>query len=180
MRETVGILATALLGTAVSLRLARRAGLPRGQHVVLSALALDLWGGVVANNTRSCARWYERPGQGVADHLRFSLAHGHPFVIAWCDWSVTRGESRPWRRALLQYAFVQAATLGIRRAAPRHRRTAGLAATVAGLALDAGMGRSAVAPWFGPVLFAKLLLGHASAALWSDADLVAEPTAQNS
>jgi hypothetical protein len=30
------------------------------------------------------------------------------------------------------------------------------------------LGPSRTAPWFAPVYYAKLLLGHASAALWPD------------
>src|SRR5918993_3633965 len=73
------------LVVAPSLAAAARA-LPVGEALLLRLLAGDLWGGVVANNTLACARWYERPGQTDADHLRFAAAHLiHPLLVAALD-----------------------------------------------------------------------------------------------
>src|ERR671912_638803 len=80
------MLSSGLAGLAVApfLTAAARA-LPLGEALLLRILAGDLWGGVVANNTRACARWYERPGQTDADHLRFAAAHLHPVLVAGLD-----------------------------------------------------------------------------------------------
>jgi hypothetical protein len=65
------------------------------------------------------------------------------------------------------------ATVVIRRL-PRHRRVLGVALTGGGLVLDRVLGPSDRAPWFAAVYYPKLLLGHAAAAIWSDAELDAD------
>ena len=164
--ETAATLAVAALGAGSAFLWARRAGASLPQQALSTLLAADLWGGAVANNTRACARWYERPGQGTAEHLRFSALHLHPFVVG------PSGRQPGWVWAAAHYGYLQLATLGIRRAG-RHRRVAGVLATGGGLLLDRLLGPSRTAQWFGPVFYTKLLLGHASAALWSDEDLSA-------
>lgn len=51
---------------------------------------------------------------------------------------------------------------------PRRRRLllAG-AATGVGLCLDHLLGSSTAAPWFAPVYYTKLLIGHAAGSLWN-------------
>jgi hypothetical protein len=135
-------------------------------NLIMRVMAADLWGGVWANNTKACARWYERPGQTDADHLRFAALHVHPAVVAWMD----RAEPRRvpgWAWASAHYGYLMASTLVIRRT-PQRRRALGATLTAGGVALDAALGPSRTAPWFAPVYYAKLLLGHASAALWPD------------
>jgi hypothetical protein len=156
------------LVVAPSLTPAARA-LPRGEAVLLRILAADLWGGVVANNTRACARWYERSGQTDAHHLRFAAAHLHPLLVAVLD---RRAPGAPVRRgvaAVARYGYLMLATVVIRRARGQHRRLAAVALTLGGIVLGSALGPAAVAPWFGPVYYAKLLLGHAGAALWPPA-----------
>jgi hypothetical protein len=140
--------------------------LPWGEAALLRVLAADLWGGVVANNTRACARWYERPGQTDADHLRFAAAHLHPLLVAVLDRRAPEGRTPRGAAAVARYGYLLLATVLIRRARGRRRQVAAVALTLAGIGLDAGLGRAAVAPWFGPVYYAKLLLGHAGTALW--------------
>ena len=167
--------ASAALGCALSVDAARRRGLDGRRRAALGLASLDLWGGAVANNTRSCARWYERPGQGLTSHLRFAAAHLHPFLVAWVDRSALAGRRRlVW--ALAHYLYLLLATWAVRRVGGRLRRPAAVAATGAGVALDVGLGPSAAAPWFAAVFYIKLLLGHAGAALWSDARLRHEST----
>ncbi|KUI24519.1 hypothetical protein AU195_01675 [Mycobacterium sp. IS-1496] len=162
---TATILGVAALGGCLAPRLAGDR-LDAAKRTLLVVAAVDLWGGAWANNTVACARWYERPGQTDADHLRFALAHVHPLVLAWID----GGGRRRWRWALADYGYLLAATWVLRRATGL-RQPLGVALTAAGVALDAGLGPSRTAPWFGPVFYAKLLMGHASAALWSNATL---------
>jgi hypothetical protein len=154
-----------ILGAAIAPRIshARRSAL---RDLVLAVLALDLWGGAWANNTLACARWYERPGQRNADHLRFAVLHIHPFVLALLDSGKDARAAAAWRGAAARYAFLIAGTALIRRSS--RRRPVASALTALGIALDAWTGRSASAPWFTPVFYTKLLLGHAGAALWPD------------
>lgn len=164
-QQSAAIVAAGLAGAAV----APRAGRPhrRAEAVTLTLLAADLWGGAVANNTLGCARWYERPGQGAVQHLAFAAVHVHPFVIGHFD--RTRGPNRA-RWTIATYGYMVGATALIR-AVPRYRRVLGVAATLGAIALDAGLGPSPSAPWFAPMYSTKLLLGHASAARFSDAAL---------
>lgn len=160
-----------VLGVAAAPALARPL-LPAGRRVALALMAADLWGGAWVNNTRACARWYERAGQTDGDHLRFAAAHLHPVAVAWLDSGQTHRVPPPvWAGA--HYAYLMAATVAIRRAG-RGRRALGVAATIGGVVLDRALGPSAAAPWFAPVFYAKLLSGHAAAALWSR-DALAQP-----
>lgn len=158
----VGAVAAALVARA------RRASPPRVG--VASLLAVDLAGGAYVNNTRACARWYERPGQGFGAHVSFAALHVHPVVVAWLDAESPGRRVHPASWAAAHYAYLMASTVVIRRY-PARRRALGVALTVGGLALDGALGPSPRAPWFAWAYYPKLLLGHASAALWSDEDL---------
>ncbi|TFV55666.1 hypothetical protein E4P42_22125 [Mycobacterium sp. PS03-16] len=152
------------LGVAAAPAVAGRPLSP-GRKVALALMAADLWGGAWVNNTRACARWYGRAGQTDGDHLRFAAAHLHPVAVAWLDNAgPQRVPASVWAGA--HYVYLMAATVVIRRAG-RGRRALGVLATVGGIALDRALGPSAAAPWFAPVFYAKLLSGHAAAALWS-------------
>ncbi|MEZ0341385.1 hypothetical protein ACAG25_15515 [Mycobacterium sp. pV006] len=161
---TATILGLAGLGGLDALRHTRRLGAAR--TTLLAVCAVDLWGGAWANNTAACARWYERPGQTDADHLRFALVHLHPLVLAWVDGADRRG----WWHAGARYAYLVAATVLIRRFRA-HRRPLGWVLTAGGVALDAALQPYPSARWFGPVFYLKLLAGHAAAARWPDETL---------
>lgn len=167
--NTVSLTLAAAGGLAAH-RLARRE-IGTIDELLCDALAGDLWGGAWANNTRACARWYERPGQRDRDHLTFASLHLHPAAYAWIDRS-HRADAGIWAAA--HYGYLLAATWVIR-SRPRHRRLLGVLTTAGGVALDRALGPSSAAPWFAPVFYAKLLLGHASAARWTDAELTAPP-----
>lgn len=164
--ENIGTLTSAAAGAVLAPRL--DTGRPRGAvtTAVLSLFAMDIWGGAWANNTRSCARWYERPGQGTGEHLGFAAAHVHPFALAGYDRGL-RTRTHPVVWAGVTYGYLLAATSAIR-LLPEHRRWLGIVTTLGAVALDQAMGPSPTAPWFAPAFSKKLLLGHASAALWSD------------
>ena len=109
--------------------------------------AADLWGGVWANNTKACARWYGLPGQTDADYLKFAALHVHPAVLARAD----RAEQRRvpgwvWASALRLPDGIDGGDT------PPPPSTAGTR-------------RDADGRW------SKLLLGHASSALWPDSTL---------
>lgn len=164
----------ALVAPVVAARVEGRGGRQMATKVdrlVAGALALDLWGGVYVNSTRACARWYERPGQTDADHLRFAVLHVHPAAVAWLDRGTGSRVPGPlW--AGCHYGYLQVSTMLIR-GNPRSRRALGVALTLGGLALDGLLGRSLAAPWFAFTYYPKLLLGHAGASLWSEQQLAA-------
>lgn len=164
--------ATTAVGAVAAPLVARCRGAGRARVAAACLLAVDLSGGAYVNNTRACARWYERPGQGAAAHYGFAALHVHPAAVAWLDAGVAGPRRRvpPAAWAAAQYAYLMAATVVVRRN-PARRRALGVALTAGGLALDAALGPSRVAPWFAWTYYPKLLLGHASAALWSDEDL---------
>ena len=165
--DNASILGSGLAGLVVAPALTPAArALPLGEAVLLRILAADLWGGVVANNTRACARWYERPGQTDADHLRFAAVHLHPLLVAVLDRRAPGARVPGGVWAVGCYGYLMLATALIRRASGRRRRLAAVALTLSGILLDRTLGPAAVAPWFGPSYYVKLLLGHAGAALW--------------
>jgi hypothetical protein len=93
-------------------------------------------------------------------------------VLALLDSGTETRAAAAWRGAAARYAFLLAATALIRRSSRRRRVAAAL--TALGTALDARTGRSASAPWFAPVFYTKLLLGHAGAALWPDGKIFSQ------
>jgi hypothetical protein len=164
---------TTLVGAVAAPAVARARGAGPRRAVAACLLAIDLAGGAYVNNTRACARWYERPGQGDGTHDAFAALHVHPAAVAWLDAGTAGHGGRrehPAAWAAAQYGYLMAATVVVRRN-PARRRVLGVALTAGGLVLDAALGPSRVAPWFAWTYYPKLVLGHASAALWSDEDL---------
>ncbi|MGW6318141.1 hypothetical protein [Streptomyces sp. NPDC055099] len=153
---------------------AKARGAGAGRAAVTGLMAVDLVGGVYVNNTRACARWYERPGQGSTQHYTFAACHVHPAAVAWLDaGSPGRGAGgrvHPAAWAVAHYAYMATATVIIRRH-PAQRRILAATLTAGGLTLDKLLGPSHTAPWFAWTYYPKLLLGHAGAALWSDSEL---------
>lgn len=168
--NTLVTLSSSVVAAVGAISVAQRRGAGRGAAAVVALLALDLAGGAYVNNTRACARWYERPGQGDAQHLTFAALHVHPAVIAWLD-SRDGRRTHPLAWACAHYGYLMLATSVIRRNA-EHRRVLGVATTAGGLALDRALGSSSIAPWFAWAYYPKLLMGHAAASLWSDEQLV--------
>ena len=163
---TVVTSAAGLLGAGWA---ARRAGARNRAATLLALLAVDIVGGAYVNNTRACARWYECPGQGSRQHLQFAALHAHPAVVAYSDHAVGRRDNAMgW--SLAHYGYMMAATVVIR-SRLRRRRPLGFVLTAGGLVLDRVLGPSHTAPWFAWAYYPKLLMGHAGASLWSDAEL---------
>ncbi|MDY7105123.1 MAG: hypothetical protein S0880_28385 [Actinomycetota bacterium] len=164
--ENAGSIGLGVVGAAVAWHSPPRSH-ARWARGLLTALSFDLWGGAWANNTPACVRWYERPGQGPAEHLRFASIHVHPFAIA----AIDGGGARRWVWAATQYAYLMATTAVLVRTAGRRRRMLALAATAGGITIDRVLGPSPSAPWFAPIFYAKLLAGHAGAGAlgpWAD------------
>ena len=141
---------------------------PGGRRALVKALAVDLWGGAWVNNTRASVEWYERTGQGVREHLGFAAVHAlHPALVARFDADRgARGAGSAARWALSHYALMLASTAVITTSARRARLPLATAATAAGVAADRHLGPSTTAPWFAPIYYAKLLIGHAAGSVW--------------
>lgn len=162
---------SALAGGLAAAMVTRRRGGGPAATATVALLAADLIGGAYVNNTLASTRWYERPGQGSREHLRFAACHVHPALIAWLDRGQP-GKVPPPVWAALHYGYLMAATATIR-SLPGQRRVLGPVLTAGGIALDAAVGSSRLVPWFAPSYYSKLLLGHASATLYRDEQLSA-------
>ncbi|GAA1437947.1 hypothetical protein GCM10009616_40610 [Microlunatus lacustris] len=164
--ENAGTLGSGLLGGALAPLLdAQRSGPGRDRpaELALPLLAIDLWGGAWCNNTPTAARWYHREGRGRIQHLVFTAAHLHPFVVAWLDRRSPLHRSRlTW--AISHYSYLQVATVLIASQRRRTQRVTAVAATLGGILLDRLLGPSDRAPWFAPVYYVKLLTGHVGGA----------------
>lgn len=128
--------------------------------VVLGALiGADVIGGAVCNMTETTKRWYHRPEQRPRDHLGFIVLHLlHIVAVAWAfrgagfdaAYALTVGGWLIATAALVLYA---PATL-------RSPLATTLYAVTLGLSLYA-LGPTPGLEWFVPLLFVKLLNGHA-------------------
>lgn len=138
-------------------------------RVLMRLLAADLWGGVWVNNTRTCVKWYERPGQGARQHLGFAALHLlHPALIAQADHADgRRSRASATRWVLGHYALMLGAAALIANTPRRARLPIAAVSAVAGLVMDHRLGRSTTAPWFAPVYYTKLLIGHAAGSVWN-------------
>lgn len=162
-------LVSGAVGAVGASLVATRRGAALLTSTALGLSALDLVGGAYVNNTRACARWYERAGQGTAAHLKFAALHVHPILVARLDHRMGKRQSAvSW--ACAHYTYMMLATIGLR-AFPAYRRSLGIGLTAGGLLLDRMLRPSTVAPWFAWAYYPKLIMGHAAASLWTDADL---------
>lgn len=166
--ELLGTLAASAAGALWGHR-ALASEAPRHVQVVMRVAAVDLWGGTWVNNTPSCVRWYERPGQGPADHAGFAALHLlHAAVVGYADTATgSRDPGSASRWALAHWGWMLVSTVGVAAAPRRARLPLALGASAAGLGLDRALGRSSAAPWFAPVFYAKLLIGHAAGSIWN-------------
>lgn len=131
-------------------------GWSAGHYAILALLALDIGGGLIANATAVTRRWYQRPGQGVRQHLGFVALHFiHPLLVAWFF------RAGDWLYFAVVYGWLLLATFLLLQA-PAYLKSplayffTGLAITISLLLFPpvAGLG------WFIPFLYLKLLAGH--------------------
>lgn len=129
--------------------------------VLLGALVgADVIGGAVCNMTETTKRWYHRPGQRPRDHLGFIALHLlHIGVIAWGF----RGEGFDAVYALAVGGWLLASATIVLYAPLALRCPLATAsyAVALGLSLYA-LGPTPGFEWFVPLLFVKLLIGHAA------------------
>lgn len=162
--ENAGSLGLGLAGALLAPRLSRTSTGAPGHRLATRLLALDLWGGAWCNNTLACVRWYHRPGQQSRDRLRFVAAHVHPLVLGGLE-GHDRSRAPGWLFGAAHYGYLLAATLFVERRHGRARTTAALRAAAGGVVLDRVLGPSGAAPWFAPVFYVKLLVGHVGGGL---------------
>ena len=128
--------------------------------VVLGALiGADVIGGAVCNMTETTKRWYHRPKQRPRDHLSFIALHLlHVVAVAWAF----RGAGFDATYALVigGWLLASAALVLYAPTALRSPLATTLYAGALGLSLYA-LGPTPGLEWFVPLLFVKLLIGHA-------------------
>lgn len=128
--------------------------------VLLGALiGADVIGGAVCNMTETTKRWYHRPEHRPRDHLKFIALHVlHIVVVAWAF----RGEGFDaiYAFTIGGWLFASAITVLFAPAALRSPLATTLFAVALGLSLYA-LGPTPGFEWFVPLLFVKLLIGHA-------------------
>jgi uncharacterized membrane protein YhaH (DUF805 family) len=123
------------------------------QHVVAAALALELVAGTWTNATPSARRWHHRAGQGRIEHLGFSVAHVHPFIVA----GLFEDCTLQW--AAMLYVTVAVGTMGLSLVPTRLRTAAALVLIAAALGAEAWLAGE-VLRWFAPAYLLKLLAAH--------------------
>lgn len=147
---TSGVLVAAHLGSL---------GMTWPLILIGAVIAADVIGGAVCNMTHTTKRWYHRPGQTARDHLGFIGLHiVHVIVVAWAF----RGPGFDVVYTLVIGGWLLLSAVIVLRAPTLLR------SPLAALAYAAAVGLSlyAVGPtpgleWFVPLLFVKLLIGHA-------------------
>ncbi|RNL87370.1 hypothetical protein [Halostreptopolyspora alba] len=147
---------TSLAGAALSVAAAAAGGgLSVLGLLVIAAVALDLYGGAVANATATAKRWWHRPGRTARHHFTFVACHVQPFLLA----LVVPGFG--WAAAGLSYGTVTGSAAVVLAVPAWLRRPTAFA--MAALALTVVATLTAVPTelaWFVPVLLIKLLLAH--------------------
>jgi hypothetical protein len=126
------------------------------QIVVATVLALDLFGGVVANATTAARRWHYRPGRTVRHHLAFIAVHGlHLFVVAWLFYGLD------WAYFAAYFGYLLGAAWLVLNLPWGLRRPVAMALTAGAILLNAyGLTPVPGLQWVVPLLFLKLVVGY--------------------
>ncbi|WP_162906567.1 hypothetical protein [Algihabitans albus] len=129
------------------------------QVVVGAVIAFDVIGGAVCNMTDTTKRWYHRSGRTAKDHLTFIGLHLlHIALVAW----MFRGPEFDWRFMIFIGGWLLVSALTVLSIPDLLKRPA--AVTLYLIAFAAALYAVGPTPgleWFVPILFTKLLLGHA-------------------
>ncbi|APX12676.1 hypothetical protein BWR18_14015 [Tateyamaria omphalii] len=157
--ETLVLLGATLAGGALVAVHLYTLGLPWLLIALGALVAADVIGGAVCNMTETTKRWYHRPEQRRRDHLGFIALHVcHVVIVAWAF----RGPGFDSIYALSIGGWLVLSAILVL-CAPTVLRSP-LATTFFAVAL--GLSLYALGPtpgfeWFVPLLFIKLLIGHA-------------------
>ncbi len=133
------------------------------QYLIVGLIALDIAGGVVANATNSCKRFYHTPSgpeSTAAERffkrgMTFDVLHVYPIVVALVLPGGSAGIGVAWYVALIgSAAAVRATPLYLKR--PVAFLLIGVAVVVSTYALPPAPG----VEWLMPLLFLKIVYGH--------------------
>lgn len=157
--ETCLVLGSSMMGAVLAA--AHIATLGYGWPLVIlgALIAADVIGGAVCNMTETTKRWYHRPEQTARDHFGFIALHvAHVVVVAWAF----RGPDFDLIYAIVISAWLLVAAVIVLYAPQLLRRPA--ATLLYSIALGLSLYVLSPTPgleWFVPLLFVKLLIGHA-------------------
>ena len=125
------------------------------QLIIGAFFAFDVTGGVIFNASASAKLWYHRPGQGFKQLFIATIAHVHPFFIAWL-W--LGGE---WNYFFIAYGFLLLAVLIILIAPLYLRRPIAITLYLVGLIIAIYfLPQIRGLEWFLPFFYLKLLISH--------------------
>lgn len=132
------------------------------QILVGALIGVDVIGGAVCNMTDTTKRWYHRAGRTFGDHFSFTLPHLlHIALVAWMFRSgATGGFDLTYLLVLGGWLLVSVAVVLKTPGLLKSPMAATLYLVALGLSLYA-LGPTFGLEWFVPVLFIKLLIGHA-------------------
>lgn len=129
------------------------------QILVGAVIAFDVIGGAVCNMTDTTKRWYHRSGRTATDHLAFIGLHLlHIALVAW----IFRDPGFDWQFMLVIGGWLLISAITVLSLPDLLKRPG--AVTLYLIAFAAALYAVGPTPgleWFVPVLFVKLLLGHA-------------------
>ena len=127
--------------------------------IVAALIAFDVVGGAVCNMTDTTKRWYHRPGTAPKDHFGFIALHiVHIVLVAW----LFRGDGFDWTFAVIVSAWLLVSAILVLRAPELLKSPLAVALYTVALVLALyWLGPAPGLEWFVPLLFLKLLIGHA-------------------
>ncbi len=132
-----------------------------GLRVLVGAIiAFDVIGGAVCTMTDTTKRWTRRAGQTVKDHLSFVSLHlVHIGVVAW----LFRGVGFDAVFMVVMGGWLMASALLMSRAPGLLKQPLAVALYIIAFAAALYVvGPTPGLEWFAPLLFLKLLIGHAT------------------
>lgn len=125
------------------------------QWMILVVLAVDLFGGVVANGTGAARRWYHRPGQTRRDHFLFVAVHLAQLVVFALAFPSTN-----WLTVIGAYAYLLLSALAILAAPTELQRPVSYLSYIGALGVALLFNAPTGLEWFLPILYFKLLVSH--------------------
>lgn len=153
--DMLAISVTSLAGALLAITLGLRAGLTPMSLLVVTVVALDLFGGAVVNATDAAKRRFHAPGRSGRHHLGFVAVHLHPFLMALVV------PEFGWGAAAAVYGMQVAGACAVLATPGRSRRPVAFGVTVLGVALALTLlPIPTVVVWFAPIILVKLLLAH--------------------
>jgi len=156
--ELTLVLVASFFGAIFAMTTTLANGYPWPLVVFAAFIGLDVVGSAVCNTTWTTKAWYHRDGQTFWSHMSFIALHvSHVAVFAYCF----RGEHFDWWFfSLVSCLLITSACLTLS-VSPRLRLPVSAFCFSVSLALLDILPFSSLLGWFVPLLFLKLLIGHA-------------------